>query len=193
MPWVRFDDTMPEHRKIWGLSDAAFRLHVSAICWCNRHLTDGHIGYEEITRVANVRSPRRISAELVSSGLWKPTEHGWLIHNYLEYQPSAETVKQRRRSAAERQAKWKEKKQGGNAVTNASSPTGSNAVSNAYPNPTHSRPQEKGGSGSGDGDLKAAPATHSNCRRCDGHGWIEQDDGREARCPSPLFEAPETA
>jgi hypothetical protein len=33
MTWVRFDDQFPIHRKMTGLSDAAFRLHVLAIFW----------------------------------------------------------------------------------------------------------------------------------------------------------------
>ena len=40
---LRFDDQFPIHRKVSGLSDAAFRLHVEAIFWCDRNLTDGFI------------------------------------------------------------------------------------------------------------------------------------------------------
>ena len=40
MPWAKFDDRYPWHRKVRGLSDAAFRMDVSAVCWCAENLTD---------------------------------------------------------------------------------------------------------------------------------------------------------
>jgi hypothetical protein len=65
--WVRLDDAMPEHPKIAGLSDAAFRLHVSALCYSGRHLTDGEIS-RGVLRLLGV--PPRRAAELVSAGVW---------------------------------------------------------------------------------------------------------------------------
>lgn len=58
MPWVRFDDQFPIHRKVDGLSDAAYRLHTSAIFWCARNLTDGFVSEEDLDGVtARVRTP----------------------------------------------------------------------------------------------------------------------------------------
>lgn len=165
MPWVRFDDTFPMHRKVEGLSDAAFRLHVSAVFWCARNLTDGFVPEEDLDLVtARVRTPARFAAELVRRGLWHRAEAvtrngdvdvtrnatvgdyktgcestdcpvaegpGWAIHDYLEFQPSKEKVREEQSKNADRQRRYRErqaaKKQvnGGengtrNAVTNAS-------------------------------------------------------------------------
>ncbi len=43
MPWLKIDDGFAEHRKIVGLNDRAFRLHVVALVYCARNLTDGHL------------------------------------------------------------------------------------------------------------------------------------------------------
>ena len=51
MTWVVLDDKMPEHPKNVGLSDGAFRLHVSGICYCNRHLTDGIISADMVAQL----------------------------------------------------------------------------------------------------------------------------------------------
>lgn len=40
MSWFHLDDNFPDHRKVAGLSDAAFRLHVAGLAYCSRGLTD---------------------------------------------------------------------------------------------------------------------------------------------------------
>ena len=115
MPWVRFDDQYPIHRKIAKLSDPAFRLHVAAIAWCARNLTDGIVPLDELDDVcAQVRAPERFATELADRkvGVWHPADYdcpsrhcaapahdedgkpveGWVIHDYLEYQPSRSKV-----------------------------------------------------------------------------------------------------
>ncbi|MQB00517.1 MAG: hypothetical protein GEU78_09540 [Actinobacteria bacterium] len=102
MPWVNLDDKMPDHPKITGLSDAAFRLNVSAICYCNRHLTDGLIDADEVPRL--VRRFRRSAVnELVTRGVWLHHEvlHCYEVHDYLQWNKSRVQVEE----AAERQRK----------------------------------------------------------------------------------------
>jgi hypothetical protein len=123
MPWVRFDDQFTIHRKVDGLSDAAFRLHTSAIFWSARNLTDGFVSREDLDGVsARVRTPDRFAAECVIRGVWHlgdeecPSEKcpapvdgdGWVIHDYWEFQPSKVQVVRDRQAAARRQAKWRE-------------------------------------------------------------------------------------
>lgn len=103
MPWVRFDDQYPIHRKVAGLTDAAFRLHSAAIFWCARNGTDGFVPEEDLDQVcAQVRDPSRFAAECVRRRAWHQAAHGcksemcpeprdepgWVIHDYLEYQPT---------------------------------------------------------------------------------------------------------
>ena len=105
MSWVRFDDQYPIHRKVAGLTDAAFRLHSSAVFWCARNGTDGFVPEEDLDQVcAQVRDPARFAAECVKRRAWHIADHGclsancppsrtdagWVIHDYLEYQPTKE-------------------------------------------------------------------------------------------------------
>ena len=43
MSWVRLDDNFPNHPKVVGLSDQAFRLYISGLCYASHYLTDGLI------------------------------------------------------------------------------------------------------------------------------------------------------
>ena len=43
MPWVKLDDGFTDHPKIASLSDSAFRTFVTALCYCNKNLTDGFV------------------------------------------------------------------------------------------------------------------------------------------------------
>lgn len=94
MTWARFEDNFAEHPKVIGLSDAAFRLHVTAICYSARYQTDG-----EVTPAAfrAISGKPKLADELVDAGLWDTTSRGgWAVHDYLEYNPSREKVTQRR-------------------------------------------------------------------------------------------------
>lgn len=103
MAWAKFDDVFPEHPKIVGLSDAAFRLQVEAVCYSNRHLTDGLVLAVVLPRISGVKHPVKVAGELVAAGLWETTAEGWWIHDYLVYQPSRAKVLEEREQAAERQ------------------------------------------------------------------------------------------
>ena len=96
--YVYLDDAFGDHPKVLPLTDGAFRLHVIALCYANRHLTDGRIPAEFVGR----RRPH--AGELVKAGLWytdDPTQ-GWWIHDYLDYQKSARRVREDRAKAAEK-------------------------------------------------------------------------------------------
>lgn len=107
MPWARFDDHMPSHRKVRPLSDAAFRLWVSSVCWSNANHTDGVVLCHDLTYVSDVRRPRKCVAELVGSGLWEEIENGWLVHDFLDYNPSAAQVSAQRKLKTARQQRWR--------------------------------------------------------------------------------------
>jgi hypothetical protein len=138
MTWVRFDDQFPIHRKVGGLSDVLYRLHTEAIFWCARNGTDGIIHRNELKLVSTRARLARVS-ELTSRQLWHdsadicPTcitalaaagtsepSDGWVIHDYLAYQPSREKVERERAAKAERQAKWLSAKKGDRRSRDAS-------------------------------------------------------------------------
>jgi hypothetical protein len=99
MAYARLDDVFPEHPKIAALSDRAFRIHVQGICYSAKVLSDGFVP----DRVAAGWSGAATRHLLVQSGLWDEVEGGYLIHDYLDYNPSKVSV-------AETRAAWRDQK-----------------------------------------------------------------------------------
>lgn len=110
MVWGKFDDVYPQHRKVRPLTDAAFRLDVSGILWSNHHHTDGHIPVDELGVVSDVKQPSRAVADLIRRGRWHIAPHdcptcpqrddGYVIHDFLDYNPAAEHIRQVREARA---------------------------------------------------------------------------------------------
>jgi hypothetical protein len=107
MTWARLDDLLPVHPKVRALTDAAFRLYICAICWSNQHLTDGHVPAGQLRYLSDVRRPLQCAEQLITAGLWEPNGDGWMIHDYLDYQASADKVRQDRDAKRQRQERWK--------------------------------------------------------------------------------------
>lgn len=97
-PFVRLDHGMPENPKIVGLSDAAFRLYVEAICWCSRQETDGKIPAAMMRRLGKARSV----TELVKGGLLDEVLGDYEVHDYLEFQRSRDEIAEFRESRSDR-------------------------------------------------------------------------------------------
>jgi hypothetical protein len=175
MPWARFDDRFPSNRKVRLLSDAAFRLYVSAICWSAENLTDGVVKKTELRLVSDVKAASRRAQELVEAGLFEALEGGgWKVHDYHEYNPTAEQVKADRAAKTARQQRWRQKQQGdtpdpqppGNrpdvdASTDASRDGAGDAAPRArVPDPTRPVPTDgadAGGESAGSGPRAAEP------------------------------------
>jgi hypothetical protein len=108
--WLHVDDAMPEHPKIQGLSDAAFRLHIRGLAYCARLLTDGHVPEKVALQMLPTRS-RRALDQLVTDQIWHRENGGFEIHDYLDYNPSREHVLAKRKARSEagkrgNQARW---------------------------------------------------------------------------------------
>ena len=113
----RFPDHFPSLREVDGLSDTAFRLHMTAFFWCAANHTDGLVPKEDLDLVsARVRAPERFAAECVRRGTWHEARHdcgsadcpapvdvkGWVLHNYLkENRSKAELEAEQREREAE--------------------------------------------------------------------------------------------
>ena len=103
---LRFDDQFPLHRKVGALTDSAFRMHVEAIFWCARNLTDGFITQDEVHIATGLRKPEGNLTQVRQRGAWHWIEDGaitdcaecadrygntllgdgWLIHGFLDWQ-----------------------------------------------------------------------------------------------------------
>lgn len=104
MTWVKLDDQFPDHPKVVKAGGDAAWLHVTAICYANRHLTDGFIPEGQVIRLSDRRNPAKLAAELVKVGMWETAVGGWMIHDFLDWNPSAAEVKKRREKERDRKA-----------------------------------------------------------------------------------------
>lgn len=141
--------------KFAPLSDGALRLWLHGLCWCKEHLTDGFIPAGMVPTLH--RHARKFVRELLVShvpgkrALWEEVEGGYRVHDYADWQDSAESVQERRR-------KWRAAKRG---VSRSSAPDSAvESTSESAPrstpdytpeSPAASRVESREGSGGGVG------------------------------------------
>lgn len=116
MAWVRLDDQFPDHPKVVTAGPLAGWLHVCALAYCNRHLTDGFIPRAQVGRLANfdgmlvgyegddgdARTAHEPTAyemarALVEVGIWVELQGGYQIHDFLDFQPSRAEIEARKK------------------------------------------------------------------------------------------------
>lgn len=118
MSWLRIEGRMPQHRKVAPLSDAAFRLHVTAQAWCVEEETDGQIPLAipgTLTSAPRGRALGKAIEELLDAQLWESEAAGYAIHDFLKYNPS-HAQKEADRQAVKRRVK-RHRETVGNGVT----------------------------------------------------------------------------
>lgn len=131
MPWVKLDDRFPSHRKVALLSDRAFRLYVSALCWSSENLTEGRITQRELPLVAaRLRGIKAAAGELEAAQLWDRADDGWVIHDFLEYNPDRARVQADREANATRQQAWRDRKRAEREAKKAAEEAARNAPRN---------------------------------------------------------------
>lgn len=119
--WVKIDDRMPRHPKMAAVGPLGFALDAAGICYVAEHLTDGFVpagvvhgllDMGEVATAFGVSSDEMVDlivGRLVAVGRWEPEDGGgWWIHDYLDFNPSAAEVKERRDADAERKREMRE-------------------------------------------------------------------------------------
>ena len=87
--FVRIAEGYDEHPKVLPLSDAAFRAHVESICWASRNPRQNGV----IPRsVARKKWRPKVIAELMAARLFDESPEGVVVHDYLDFNRSAEEV-----------------------------------------------------------------------------------------------------
>ena len=93
MTWVRLDDSFLDHAKFVELDAAPLRVWLRALCYCNRHATDGFVSNAVLRQLG---ATQRIREQLArapagyTSGLWDEADGGIVVHDYEDYQPTAQ-------------------------------------------------------------------------------------------------------
>jgi hypothetical protein len=136
MTWTRLSDTFAEEFEELGAE--VMTLHVAALCYCNRLLTDGRIPRRKASQLFPLDNPELGIKTLIAAGYWIETEAGYEIVDFLTDQRPAETVLAEREAGRIRQANWRAAKKGQPQPSNTKNQDRNgvtNAVSNAYPAP----------------------------------------------------------
>jgi hypothetical protein len=125
-PWVRLDDSVHSHRKVRRAGLEATGLWAMALSYSGFYLTDGFVDDDWITQaVPHPLKRQKLVEKLVKAGLFKRfvqgeidyvndrhgtlvqvgpyADPGYLIHDFLQHNPSRDEVEQRRKR--ERQKK----------------------------------------------------------------------------------------
>jgi hypothetical protein len=102
MPWVKLDDSFPEHAKVERAGEHAGWMYVVGLCYCSRANTDGFISEARMRKLTSFRNAAKLAAALVREGLWELAEGGYRVHDYHDYQPTAAEISARRKANADR-------------------------------------------------------------------------------------------
>lgn len=160
MPWVRLDEQFARNPKVLTAGPLGMAMQVAALCYCNEYLTDGFVPrsvanmlldfeglafvwtHNEMFGGGDDVEASMVVKSLVEAGLWDEAPGGYLIHDYLEYQPSkAEVLAQReQRAEAGRQgglakAKRGAKQTASEVLSEMPSKTSSKTLAKSYPVP----------------------------------------------------------
>ena len=97
--FIRLHIGMPEHPKIEGLSDKAFRVLVETWCWGGRNpQTDGRIGRTSWTKRGTPKARR----ELIDAGLFDDDgDGGAIVHDWDEWQRTWEEIQEAKTEKAD--------------------------------------------------------------------------------------------
>ena len=105
MSWAKLDDRFHDNRKVrraWLVCPASVGLYALALTYCAGHETDGRVDEEFVA--ATVPKPRdrdRMVAALLDAGLWQANGQGWIVNDYLDFNPSHDALNARREAKRE--------------------------------------------------------------------------------------------
>lgn len=141
MTWAKIDDHMPEHPKIVPAGPLALALQVRAICYCARHLTDGFLPALMVGSLTYDLGNRDWPKVMTDAELWEYDEarSGFIVHDYLDYNPSKAEVQQTRAAWTAR-AKKGAASRWGRRHENASKHTFKHPRSSVNPRVNHHAP-----------------------------------------------------
>ncbi len=162
MSWGKVDDKLHAHLKAQRAGEA-MALWVMALSWTSAYLTNGFVPKDQPLRLLGKSGPK-MAEKLVSVGLWEDALDGYRFHDYLDHNPSAEEVHQKRTATTKArqfagkrgaEARWQNGKPDGKGHGNADGKghgkpvaTGKQSDGNADGKtmaPSRTHPKEEGG------------------------------------------------
>lgn len=110
MSWAKFDDRYHDNPKInaaWNLDRSSVGLHAMSITFCSMHETDGLVPPTWLQqKIPNAKQRNRAVDALIAAGLYEAVGDGrFIVHDYLDFNPSSAQLQERRRKDSERKRK----------------------------------------------------------------------------------------
>lgn len=117
--WVKINDQMPNDPEIDELSDGAFRLYISALCYAQAELTDGYVPANRLRRLTpnyKLSHLKELTApsDNPEGPILLPIDDGYAIRNFSKYNKTRAYWERKRREDAQRLADWRARKEAQN-------------------------------------------------------------------------------
>lgn len=93
MTWTKLDDAFWSNPKVEGVGNEAAGAYCRMLSYCGDHLTDGRVSES----AARYITKPKVLARLEEGGFIERNGDGWVIPDYLEFNPSRETVESKRK------------------------------------------------------------------------------------------------
>jgi len=114
MAWLRIESNFPNHRKVLAAGQQLGRGAVGRVigvwtigaCYAVAHLTDGLVPAIVLEDTRYDRHPREVIAAMVDQGLLHVVDGGYQLHDFNDYNPSADAVKEKRRNDLARKRRF---------------------------------------------------------------------------------------
>lgn len=102
MSFARFDDKLAFHPKVLAAGDEAFGLWVRLVTYCCAHHTDGFLTDEQLRAFP---AKKTLISKLLRVRLLDRSKGGVLVHDFLDWNPSAEQAKAKQTDLIEKRRK----------------------------------------------------------------------------------------
>ncbi|GAB3766370.1 hypothetical protein FB382_001870 [Nocardioides ginsengisegetis] len=111
MTWTRLSDNSMDRPEFLALSRSARLLHIEALVYCNRHLTDGLIPAAALPRITDANNVPALVDELQGAGLWVWDESRTAYLLDWSDQEAAENVRKRKADNRQRQELYRRRQE----------------------------------------------------------------------------------
>ncbi|MGB3331156.1 MAG: hypothetical protein WBA46_19500, partial [Thermomicrobiales bacterium] len=111
---MKLDDGFFQHPKVVRVGRDAKALYLAGLCYSGAQLTDGFIPAEALRILAagaEISGAPKAARQLVDAGLWDQADGGFMVHDYLDYNQSAERVHANRDAARGRMQRTRSREQ----------------------------------------------------------------------------------
>lgn len=102
--WSKLDDSFYDCPKVIAGGNTVAGAFARSLAYCGRHGTDGVIP-EKVASLTLCEGKRTTLQGLLDTGLWTEHDEGYVIPDYLDYNPKAKQVKERRAATRARMQK----------------------------------------------------------------------------------------